>query len=153
MLAFLSPSSSSSLHCGLCTAQNVDEGCVPWVTLNRDMIGHYCPLLSLVHYQICPANLNEIAAREPLAANGPAIDFGHSEKKNKREATTTTSSKSSRFAQPECELSLRPLCILMFSCMPRPQPVAYGAPRIQNDWVPNGWILKEWILKDYILND
>lgn len=37
------------------TAQNVDVGCVPWVTLNRDMIGHYCPLLSMVNDQICPA--------------------------------------------------------------------------------------------------
>lgn len=33
----------------------VDVVCVPWVTLNRDIIGHYCPLPLMVNDQICRA--------------------------------------------------------------------------------------------------
>lgn len=33
-----------NVHC-----TNVDVVCVPWVTLNGDIIGHYCPLLSVVN--------------------------------------------------------------------------------------------------------
>jgi len=41
----------------------VDVVCVPWVTLNGDIIGHYCPLLSMVNDQyMSSSNLNKIAA-------------------------------------------------------------------------------------------
>lgn len=41
----------------------VDVVCVPWVTCNRDIIGHYCPLLSMVNDQyMSSSNLNKIAA-------------------------------------------------------------------------------------------
>lgn len=91
------------------------------------------------------ANLNEITAPEPLALpmDSPSIASPWRKKKKKkgkkREATTTTASgESSRFAQPECNLSLRPLCILTFSRMRRPQSAADEAPRILNEWILNG---------------
>lgn len=41
----------------------VDVACVPWVALNRDNIGHYCPLLSMVNDQYMSCSyLNKIAA-------------------------------------------------------------------------------------------
>ncbi len=53
----------------------VDVVCVPRVTLNRDIIGHYCPLLSMVSDQICPAViLTRSQSITITALNGLDID-------------------------------------------------------------------------------
>lgn len=53
----------------------VDVVCAPRVTLNRDIIGHYCPLLSMVNDQICPAVI--LTRSQPITIttlNGLDID-------------------------------------------------------------------------------
>lgn len=49
--------------------------CAPWVMLNRDIIGHYCPLQSMVNDQICPAVI--LTRSQPITVitlNGLNID-------------------------------------------------------------------------------
>lgn len=49
--------------CVCVTSTEVDVVCVPWVALNRDIIGHYSPLLSMVNDQYMSCSYpNKIAA-------------------------------------------------------------------------------------------
>lgn len=69
-IAFLPTVCMCNMH-----ATEVDVVCVPWVTLNRDIIGHYRPLLSMVNDQICPAII--LTRSQPITIttlNGLNID-------------------------------------------------------------------------------
>lgn len=51
------------LLCVWCAQYRSPCGCVPWVMLNKDITGHYCPLLSMVNGQYMSSSyLNKIPA-------------------------------------------------------------------------------------------